>query len=149
MRELFGIIARGVASTLGSATAFVAATLLVLAWVALGPAFQWSSQWQLLVNTATTIVTFLMVFLIQNAENRDTTAIQIKLDELLRAIHDARNEFVDIEALSDAELDRLQHRFAVLREQYASTGTGSTSHQSEPATSGGGEGDSGDNPTGQ
>ncbi len=125
MRRLFGEIARRVAEALGSASAFVIATVAVVAWLALGPVFGWSSAWQLLINTGTTIITFLMVFLIQNAQNRDTRAIQIKLDELLRAIGSARTGLIDVEQLTDEELSTLQARFSELRDRY--------SHETEAA----------------
>ena len=119
MRTFFGEIARRTAGVLGSASAFVAALAFVVIWIALGPVFGWSSAWQLLINTVTTIVTFLMVFLIQNAENRDTLAMQIKLDELLRAVKDARGGLVDIESLSEEELVELRKRFGEMRQLHA------------------------------
>ena len=79
-----------------------------MVWAALGPVFHYSDTWQLVINTGTTIITFLMVFLIQNTQNRDTEALRLKLDELILASHDARNEFVDIDDLDDAELEQLE-----------------------------------------
>lgn len=119
MHRIFGQIARRISEALGSATAFVIAGSAVILWVALGPIFGWSSGWQLLINTGTTIITFLMVFLIQNAQNRDTRAIQIKLDELLRAIGSARTGLIDVENLDDDEITRLQERFSELQQRHA------------------------------
>jgi low affinity Fe/Cu permease len=95
----------------GSAWAFMIAAIIVIAWAVTGPFFHYSDTWQLVINTGTTIVTFLMVFLIQNTQNRDATAMHLKLDELLRAVHDARTNLVDIENRSDAELARLRAEF--------------------------------------
>jgi low affinity Fe/Cu permease len=89
--------------------AFAAAFAVILVWAITGPIFAWSDTWQLVINTGTTIVTFLMVFLIQNAQNRDASAIQAKLDELIRAGGKARNEFIGIEHLSELELVRLRN----------------------------------------
>lgn len=97
---------------MGSHGAFLAGVVIVLAWFATGPIFNYSDTWQLVINTGTTIVTFLMVFLIQNTQNRDTRAIQLKLDELLRAVRAARNELVNLESLSDEDLDKLREEFA-------------------------------------
>lgn len=94
----------------GSIGAFVGATLLVVVWAVTGPIFKFSQTWQLVINTATTIVTFLMVFLIQKAQNKDSKAIQIKLNELIAAREKANNRIVDIEALTEEELDKL-HKF--------------------------------------
>jgi low affinity Fe/Cu permease len=87
----------------------------ILCWAVTGPIFHYSDTWQLVINTATTIVTFLMVFLIQNTQNRDTKAIHLKLDELLRGVKGARTSLIDLEHLSDEELDKLQHEFERLR----------------------------------
>jgi low affinity Fe/Cu permease len=100
---------------MGSAWAFGTALALVIAWAVTGPLFHYSAGWQLTINTATTIVTFLMVFLIQHTQNRDAQVTQLKLDELIRAVAEARNELVDMEDLSDEELTRLQHQFERLR----------------------------------
>src|SRR5438874_10739681 len=113
----FRIFARQSSFVLGSAWAFVGAVVVVLVWVLTGPTFHFSDTWQLVINTATTVVTFLMVFLIQNTQNRDTKAVQLKLDELIRAIKSARNELVDLEDLSDDELKKLEKQFQDLRKQ--------------------------------
>jgi low affinity Fe/Cu permease len=101
----------------GSPFGFVVAVLIVLAWAVTGPFFQYSNTWQLVINTGTTILTFLMVFLIQNTQNRDAHAIHLKLDELLRAIDPARDEFIDIEDSADEKIDRLTREFDDLREK--------------------------------
>ncbi|MEY2527033.1 MAG: hypothetical protein QOE73_1804 [Verrucomicrobiota bacterium] len=100
---------------LGSAWAFVIALLIIAVWAATGPMFGFSDTWQLIINTGTTIVTFLMVFLIQNTQNRDAKAVHLKLDEIIRAIRGARNELVDLEELSDEELKKLEEQFRQLR----------------------------------
>lgn len=116
MKELFRIIATKVSTWTGSAGAFLLAVLVVIAWAATGPLFHYSDTWQLIINTSTTIGTFLMVFLIQNTQNRDGRAVQLKLDELIRATR-GRDYFVDLENLSDAELDELDSEFRMLREK--------------------------------
>ena len=115
--DAFRIFARGSSRVLGSAWAFAGAVLVILVWVLTGPTFHFSDTWQLVINTATTVVTFLMVFLIQNTQNRDTKAVQLKLDELIRAIKSARNELVDLENLSDDELKKLEKQFQDLRQK--------------------------------
>src|SRR5207244_6722088 len=99
--------------------AFLTAVLIVLIWAATGPIFHFSDTWQLIINTGTTIVTFLMVFLIQNTQNRDAKAMHLKLDELIRAIRGARNRLVDLEKLSDDELKRLEEQFTRVRNKAA------------------------------
>jgi low affinity Fe/Cu permease len=113
--EAFGRLARSSSQVVGSSWAFAIALLLVLVWGVTGPAFHFSDAWQLTINTGTTIITFLTVFLIQHSQNRDTQVTQLKLDELIRAMGRARNELVDMEDLSDEELRRLQHQFEKLR----------------------------------
>jgi low affinity Fe/Cu permease len=104
MVHFFEHMAARVAAAAGRPLAFTLALSIIVVWAVTGPLFAWSDTWQLVINTGTTIVTFLMVFLIQNAQNRDASAIQAKLDELIRAAGDARNEFIGIEHLSEAEL---------------------------------------------
>ncbi len=99
----------------GSKWSFLGAVFIIIAWAAVGPYFHYSDTWQLVVNTATTIVTFLMVFLIQNTQNRDARAIHLKLDEIIRAIQPARNEMINIEKLSDDELEMLSESFKKIR----------------------------------
>ena len=108
MNRFFERISAGVAMACGQPMAFILAFAIILVWALTGPLFGWSDTWQLVINTGTTIVTFLMVFLIQNAQNRDASAIQAKLDELIRAGGKARNEFIGIEHLSEAELEGLR-----------------------------------------
>jgi low affinity Fe/Cu permease len=98
----------------GHASTFVIAVLLVLAWAISGPLFHFSDTWQLVINTSTTIVTFLMVFLIQNTQNRDTAAMQIKLDELIRAVDQAHNALLDLEELDEKDLGRFRERYEKL-----------------------------------
>jgi low affinity Fe/Cu permease len=118
MRDLFRVIATKTSEAVGSPWAFIVAVLIILIWVITGPIFNFSDTWQLIVNTGTTIVTFLMVFLIQNTQNRDAKAVHIKLDELLRAVKGARTSLVDIEEISDADLRELQEEFRKLHEHY-------------------------------
>ena len=113
---------------LGSAWAFAAAVLVILVWLLTGPMFHFSDTWQLIINTATTVVTFLMVFLIQNTQNRDAKAVHLKLDELIRAIKDARNELVDLEDLSDEELKKLEDQFRRMRTRAESDETSPSRH---------------------
>jgi low affinity Fe/Cu permease len=115
MHETFRTIAQRTSATTGSPWGFGLAVTIVLLWAFTGPFFDFSDTWQLVINTGTTIVTFLMVFLIQGAQNRDSRAVHLKLDELLRAVTEARTSMVDLEALTDQELDRLQSEFAALR----------------------------------
>ncbi len=123
--DAFRIFARRSSIALGSAWAFVGAVLAILVWVVTGPMFRFSDTWQLVINTATTIVTFLMVFLIQNTQNRDAKAVHLKLDELIRALKDARNELVDLENLSDEELTKLEKQFKSMRERAENDGSSS------------------------
>ena len=109
--EQFGRFASTASFWLGSKWAFVGAGLIIIAWGVTGPVFHYSDTWQLVINTGTTIVTFLMVFLIQNTQNRDARAINLKLDELIHAISKARDQMINIEKLSDVELDVLAAQF--------------------------------------
>jgi low affinity Fe/Cu permease len=117
VQDAFRVFARKSSSLLGSAWAFVIALLIIAAWAVTGPIFHFSDTWQLIINTGTTIVTFLMVFLIQNTQNRDTKATQLKLDELIRAVKDARNELVDLEELSDEDLKKIEEQFQRIRKK--------------------------------
>lgn len=118
MSKFFAKVATTVSSAVGSPYAFIAALLFVLAWGLSGPVFGFSETWQLVVNTGTTIVTFLMVFIIQNAQNRDQKALQLKLDELLRAVGEAKTGFVDLESLDDETLNKLKDRFGAMRDKH-------------------------------
>lgn len=111
MNEWFSKFARGASQFTGSALTFALAALVIVVWAISGPLFHFSDTWQLVINTGTTIVTFLMVFLIQNAQNRDSKAVQLKLDELIRAQSGARNKMIDLEKLTDQQLQRLQQEF--------------------------------------
>ncbi len=106
--RVFTIVAGRIAALAGQPVAFIVAVLLIIGWGLTGPIFGFSDTWQLIVNTSTTIVTFLMVFLIQNSQNRDAAALQAKLDELIRAIEGARNEFIGIEHRSDTEIEAIR-----------------------------------------
>lgn len=106
--RFFTFLAGRIAFFTGQPLAFVLALGLILLWVVTGPAFHYSDTWQLVVNTATTIVTFLMVFLIQNSQNRDAAAMQAKLDELIRAVEGARNHFIGIEHETDTEIEKIR-----------------------------------------
>ena len=111
MNKLFTRIAHWVAEQAGRAYAFIAAALIVVLWAASGPVFHFSDTWQLVINTGTTIVTFLMVFLIQNSQNRDTRALHLKLDELIRVTTSAKNSFINLEDRTEQELERLKRGF--------------------------------------
>jgi low affinity Fe/Cu permease len=113
--DAFRIFARKSSSVLGSPWAFAIAIAIIVVWGITGPTFHYSDTWQLIINTGTTIVTFLMVFLIQNTQNRDAKAMHLKLDEVIRALQRARNEMVDLEELSDEELNKLEEQFRTLR----------------------------------
>ena len=120
LNNLFRRFAHSSAEIVGSARMFLAALAIVAVWAFTGPLFGFSDTWQLVINTGTTIITFLMVFLIQNTQNRDAKAIHLKLDELIRALKGARNKLVDLEDLSDEELKRLHQEFQRLSKKEAS-----------------------------
>jgi low affinity Fe/Cu permease len=115
--HLFRTFATSSAVAVGAPWAFIAALVVVVAWALSGPYFHYSDTWQLIINTGTTVLTFLIVFLIQYSQNRDALAIQLKLDELLRAVEGARTGMVDLEKRSDGELQNLKEEFAHLREK--------------------------------
>ena len=116
-RSWFTIFAKATSRVSGRPMAFGLAGGVILVWLLTGPAFGFSDSWQLVINTGTTIVTFLMVFLIQNTQNRDAEAVQVKLDELLRATVGAHNALLDLEELEDRELDRIRSGYARLAER--------------------------------
>ena len=132
LNKWFTHVAEAVSHATGHAVAFIICCVIVLIWAATGPVFGFSDTWQLIINTGTTIVTFLMVFLIQNTQNRDTRALQLKLDELILATQDARNDFVAVEEESEEELNarheeeraRAQRAWAA-RERLQAEGRGS------------------------
>ena len=113
-RGSFHHFASWVSHASGHPIAFSVACLIIVLWAVTGPLFDFSDTWQLVINTSTTIVTFLMVFVIQNSQNRDSVAIQIKLDELIRAVEGAHNAIIDLEELTDEELVRMRKRYAAL-----------------------------------
>ena len=111
VQDAFRVFARRASEVLGSAWLFVLAISVIAIWALTGPFFDFSDTWQLLINTSTTIVTFLMVFIIQNTQNRDSKAVHLKLDELIRSIDNARNQLVNIDRLSDDDLKQLESQF--------------------------------------
>jgi low affinity Fe/Cu permease len=117
MNEIFHKIAHKASETVGSAWAFALALALVLFWIMTGPLFDYSNTWQLFINTLTTIATFLLVFLIQNTQNRDAKAIHLKLDELIRALRSAKDSYIDLEDMEDSELEKLQKEFEDIRKK--------------------------------
>jgi low affinity Fe/Cu permease len=117
INEAFNIFSLRSSQLVGSPLAFFLSIFIVAAWAVTGPMFRFSDTWQLVINTATTIVTFLMVFLIQNTQNRDARAIHLKLDELIRGVQGARNKLINLEELTDDEMDNLQKQFASMRKQ--------------------------------
>lgn len=119
MTEVFRIVAERSARAVGSYWAFLLAVLVIVVWGATGPFFRFSDTWQLIINTGTTVVTFLMVFLIQNSQNRESRIVALKLDELLRGVEGARTSFVDLEHLSDDELRVIQAEFERMSDRYA------------------------------
>ena len=121
--DAFRLFAHRSAFMLGSAWAFAAAAFVILVWLVTGPTFHFSDTWQLIINTATTIITFLMVFLIQNTQNRDAKAMHLKLDELIRALKGARDQLVDLEDLSDKELKKLEEQFKRMRKRAEKNGS--------------------------
>ena len=118
MGDLFRRFAHAIANLVGAAGTFIVAVGVVIVWASTGPFFHFSDTWQLAINTSTTIVTFLMVFLIQNSQNRDARAIHLKLDELIHGVSGARNSMVNLESLSDEKLLELQHEFEKLQLEY-------------------------------
>jgi len=121
--DAFRVFARHSAAMLGSAWAFGGAVLVILVFILTGPTFHFSDTWQLIIITATTVITFLMVFLIQNTQNRDAKAVHLKLDEMIRALKGARDQLVDLEDLSDEELKKLEEQFQRLRKKAERDGT--------------------------
>src|SRR5437870_7225889 len=115
--DAFRLFARRSSMVLGSAWAFASAILIIVIWGLTGPTFHYSDTWQLIINTGTTIVTFLMVFLIQNTQNRDAKAAHLKLDEIIRALKGARNELIDLEKVADEDLTTLEKQFELVRKK--------------------------------
>lgn len=129
----FRRLAHNASLALGSPWAFLAAVATIAAWLITGPLFDYSDTWQLIINTGTTIVTFLMVFLIQNTQNRDAQAIHLKLDELIHAVKHARNRLVEVENMSDEEMQQLAQEFAHLAERKRRTRSGKQTAKPGPA----------------
>ncbi len=120
MEETFRALAERISNVVGTSWSFMTAIALVIVWAVTGPLFGFSDTWQLVINTGTTIVTFLMVFLIQNTQNREAISVQLKLDELLCAVQGARTEMVNLDTLSDADLARLRKEFERLGKENGS-----------------------------
>jgi len=120
VRDRFNAFSRKTSAIVGSVWAFLIALAIVVIWAASGPLFGFSDTWQLVINTGTTVVTFVMVFLIQSTQNRDAKAVHLKLDELIRAIHGARNQLVDLENVADEELEALAAQFSALHKRVCS-----------------------------
>jgi low affinity Fe/Cu permease len=131
--EWFRRFAHATAEAVGRSQAFLVALLVIVAWAVCGPLFHFSDTWQLVINTGTTIVTFLMVFLIQNTQNRDAHAMHLKLDELIRANAHARNALLGLESMTDEELARLQSEFEALRDHVAAARERASEHRSREA----------------
>ena len=110
-RSVFSRFAKWTARATGRPTTFIAAALVIVLWAVSGPLFGFSDTWQLVINTGTTIITFLMVFLIQSTQNRDTEAVQVKLDEIIRALGNAKNEVLDLEELEEEDLDEIRQTY--------------------------------------
>jgi low affinity Fe/Cu permease len=137
----FANMAQSTAKAAGSSSAFIAICGITLLWMVTGPLFHWSDTWQLVINTVTNIVSMLMVFLIQNTQNRESSALQLKIDELLRAVRGAQNAFINLEDLSEDDLNRLKERYSAIGlrargesnlptgESEPASGAGPTSHE--------------------
>jgi low affinity Fe/Cu permease len=138
MNDLFRRLAHATSERVGSPSTFFLAVGTIVVWGATGPYFGFSDTWQLIINTGTTIVTFLMVFLIQNTQNRDAIAMHLKLDELLRGVKGARTSLVDLEDLTDEEIEALQHEFRALHERYAEESQRRSTAPTGQDTAGGG-----------
>ncbi len=136
MNSLFAQIARAASNLVARPGAFLLAVCAVILWAALGPAVHYNDRWQLWINTSTTILTFLMIFLLQNTQNHDTKAIHLKLDELLRAIGDARTEMVDLENLKDEDLEKYCAEFKALHLQAAAVLHQKTGTEAAPPAEG-------------
>lgn len=115
MNELFRKVAHYTSTLMGTPSAFIVSCGIVVLWAVTGPYFNYSDTWQLIINTGTTVLTFLMVFLIQNTQNRDAHAIHLKLDEIIRSIDLARNELIDIEEETDANIGKYEDEFRTIR----------------------------------
>ena len=121
MSNLFRKVAQWTSRMMGTPSAFIISCGVVILWAVTGPFFNYSDTWQLIINTGTTVLTFLMVFLIQNTQNRDAHAIHLKLDEIIRSIDVARNELIDVEEETDVNLDKYQEEFRTIRKKEQDT----------------------------
>ncbi len=130
-KKWFHIVAGKASTAMGSPTAFLMAVALIVVWLVSGPFFQYSDTWELIINTLTTIITFLMVFLIQNTQNRDTQALHLKLDELINAINDANNEMIGVEELGEDELAEMTKKYRMIRLKRDITTTDKTAHNKD------------------
>jgi low affinity Fe/Cu permease len=133
--SLFNRLTSWAATAAGSPSASIGAAALVAIWAACGPVFKYSETWQLVINTGTTIVTFLMVFLIQSSQNRDSCAVHLKLDEIIRALDGAKNELMDLEGLDQVALDKIRDEY-VRRAELARIGNSVKGQDEEPAAAG-------------
>lgn len=141
MADSFNRFAKATARWCGHPATFVISLAACVVWAASGPIFHFSDTWQLVINTATTVLTFLVVFLIQNTQNRDAAAMQLKLDELIRAVSGARNRLVNLEDVTDEELEKLKVRFATLGAEARSRGSGEVEAPEDDSTKGEGDSD--------
>jgi low affinity Fe/Cu permease len=132
-RDRFRRLSRNIANALGTPAATACAMLTVAVWAATGPVFHYSEAWQLIINTGTTIVTFLMVFFIQNTQNRESREIHLKLNEIIRSLKAARNELIDCENMSDEELERLEQDLQGMAQRYGASFTKLHAHVSQTA----------------
>jgi len=132
VNDSFRIFARRSSIVLGSAWAFTLAIVIIAVWGLTGPTFGFSNTWQLIINTGTTIVTLLMVFLIQNTQNRDSKALNLKLDEVIRAVKGARNQLINLEGLSDEDLKSIEKQFELVRKKAERDGENGHSEAGEP-----------------
>jgi low affinity Fe/Cu permease len=126
----FSELSRRTSAALGTPIAFAIACAAVVAWLAAGPVFAFSDTWQLVINTGTTIVTFLMVFLVQHTQNRDARALHLKLDEVLRSLDAARNRLIDLENCTDEEIDQIERQFQALKRREARSNNRKSAHAS-------------------
>ncbi len=134
-RSLFTRFAKAASRITGRPVSFLLAVGVLVVWALSGPAFHYSDTWQLVINTGTTIVTFLMVFLIQNTQNRDTEALQVKLDELIRAVDSAQNALLDLEELEDEDLDKVRESYRALARKARATETNDVDTPIPPSAS--------------
>jgi low affinity Fe/Cu permease len=130
-RSWFTRLTKGTAHAAGRPLSFALAAGLIVVWAVTGPIFGFSDTWQLVINTGTTIVTFLMVFLIQSTQNRDTEALQVKVDEIIRAIGNAQNELLDLEELEEKDLDRIRDEYREMAKKARGEKRGKTKKQAE------------------